>query len=140
MLDQEHDFPRQTRPFVTKMMRARRRDIIIVGWLTGPTATLWLEFLYFTGCARLAEWWRAGEGVILKFERVRPPRSGLFQPLRSREIAPDRFERMLTRLRRWNYDIIPLGACIGPARDRAVSPVSPSTLAIAIFSITPGRS
>ena len=83
-------------------------DITIVEWQAGPTGTLWLEFLYFTGCVRFAEWWRAGEGVILRFERVRPRPSGLFQPLRSHEIAPDRFERMLRRLRRWNYDIIAL--------------------------------
>lgn len=84
-----------------------------MGQLTGPTATtgatIWLEFLYFTGCARLAEWWRAGEGVILRFERVRPPRPGQFQPLESREIAPERFERLVRALRRWNYDIIAIG-------------------------------
>ncbi len=82
---------------------------IILARLAGPTEKIWLEFLYFTGCARFAEWWRAGEGVILRFERVRPPRSGLFQPLKSREIAPERFERMLERLQRWNYDVIPIG-------------------------------
>ena len=80
-----------------------------MGRQSGPGERIWLEFLYFTGCVRLVEWWRAGEGVILKFERVRPPRSGLFRPLRSHEIAPDRFDRMLRRLRRWNYDIIPIG-------------------------------
>ncbi len=80
-----------------------------MGWRRGPAGTLWLEFLYFTGCARFAEWWRAGEGIIIKFARVRPPRSGAFQPHKSLEIAPDRFEIMLRRLRRWNYDIIPIG-------------------------------
>ena len=80
-----------------------------MGRRAGPTERIWLELLCFTGCARFAEWWRAGEGVILRFERVRPPRSGLFQPLKSREIAPERFERMLERLRRWNYDVIPIG-------------------------------
>lgn len=74
-------------------------------WLT----SLWLEILYFTGCARFAEWWRAGEGVILRFEHVRPPKPGRFQPLRRSEIAPDRFERMLRALRRWRYDIIAIG-------------------------------
>lgn len=82
-------------------------------WLTGQGAatgpTIWLEFLYFTGCARFAEWSRAGEGVILKFERVRPPRPGEFQPLQASEIAPERFERLVRALRRWNYDIIPIG-------------------------------
>jgi peptidoglycan/xylan/chitin deacetylase (PgdA/CDA1 family) len=81
--------------------------------LTGPgaetSATIWLEFLYFTGCARFAEWSRAGEGVILKFERVRPPRPGQFQPLQASEIAPRRFESLIRALRRWNYDIIPIG-------------------------------
>jgi peptidoglycan/xylan/chitin deacetylase (PgdA/CDA1 family) len=76
-----------------------------VGRLTG----LGLEFLYFTGCARFAEWWRAGEGVILKFERVRPQRSGQFQPLESREITPERFERLVRALRRWRYDFIAIG-------------------------------
>ena len=80
-----------------------------MGWLTGPTETIWLEFLYFAGCARFTEWWHAGEGVILKFERVRPPQPGLFRPLKSREIAPDRFDLMLNRLRRWNYDFIAIG-------------------------------
>jgi peptidoglycan/xylan/chitin deacetylase (PgdA/CDA1 family) len=88
---------------------ARGEGDIIVGWQTGPIGALWLEFLYFSGSARFAEWWRAGEGVILKFERVRPPRSGSFQPLKPREIAPDRFDRVLTCLRRWNYDIIAIG-------------------------------
>jgi peptidoglycan/xylan/chitin deacetylase (PgdA/CDA1 family) len=78
---------------------------IIVRLLRG----VWLEFLYFTGCVRFVEWWRAGEGVILKFDRVRPPQSGPFQPLQSREVAPDQFERLLKRLRRWNYDIIAIG-------------------------------
>ena len=82
---------------------------IILGRLAGPIEKIWLEFLYLSGCARFAEWWRTGEGVILRFERVRPSRSGLFQPLKSREIAPERFERMLERLRHWNYDIIPIG-------------------------------
>jgi len=84
-----------------------------VGTLASPNrttaATVWLEFLYFTGGARFAEWSRAGEGVILKFDRVRPPRSGQFQPLEAREIAPGRFERLVRALRRWNYDIIPIG-------------------------------
>jgi peptidoglycan/xylan/chitin deacetylase (PgdA/CDA1 family) len=84
-----------------------------VGRQSGPGERIWLEFLYFTGCARAAEWWRAGEGIILKFERVRPPRSGLFQPLKSQEIAPDRLDRVLRRLRRWNYDIIPIGEIAG---------------------------
>jgi peptidoglycan/xylan/chitin deacetylase (PgdA/CDA1 family) len=84
-----------------------------VGLLTGPnataSATVWLELLYFTGCARFAEWWRVGEGVILKFEHVRPPRSGQFQPMESREIAPERLERLVRALRRWKYDIIAIG-------------------------------
>jgi len=80
-----------------------------VGRQSGPGERIWLEFLYFTGVARFAEWWRAGEGVILKFERVRPPQAGSFQPLKSHEIAPDRFDRMLRLLRRWNYDLMPIG-------------------------------
>src|SRR5258708_40020766 len=78
---------------------------MVGGWLTG----VWLEFLNLTGCARFAEWSRAGEGVIVRFERVRPPRSGQFQPLQSREIAPERFERLVRALRRWKYDIIAIG-------------------------------
>ena len=93
-----------------------RGGAIIVAWLAGQGPGLgeriWLEFLYFSGSARFAEWWRAGEGVILRFERVRPPQMEPFQPLSAREIAPDRFERILRGLKRWNYDIIAIGDLI----------------------------
>jgi peptidoglycan/xylan/chitin deacetylase (PgdA/CDA1 family) len=68
--------------------------------------TLWLEALYFTGCAWLAEWWRRDGGVILRFQRVRPGRPGAFQPLRSDQISPRAFARLLRALKRWNYDVL----------------------------------
>jgi peptidoglycan/xylan/chitin deacetylase (PgdA/CDA1 family) len=68
--------------------------------------SLWLELLYFTGCVRLAELFGRSRGAILRFQRVRPPRSDRFQPLRSAEITPAFLDRLLRRLRRWRYDIV----------------------------------
>ena len=82
-------------------MRGPETGTIIVGLLR----RVWLEFLYFTGCVRFVEWWRAGAGVILKFDRVRPLQSGPFQPLKVREITPQQFERLLKRLRRHRDDL-----------------------------------
>jgi peptidoglycan/xylan/chitin deacetylase (PgdA/CDA1 family) len=79
---------------------------ILLSWLT----SLRLEILYFAGCARFFEWWRAGEGVILRFERVCPRKSSRFQPLRSREISPEFLDRLLRALRRWKYDILAIDA------------------------------
>ena len=77
---------------------------MLPAWLT----SLWLEALYFTGCAWLAEWWRRDSGVILRFQRVRPGRPGAFQPLLSDQISPRALARLLRALTRWNYDFLSL--------------------------------
>jgi peptidoglycan/xylan/chitin deacetylase (PgdA/CDA1 family) len=64
-----------------------------------------LELAYFSGGAFRRG---RGTGVILRFERVRPPRLGLFQPLRSREIGPKFLDRTIRALKRWKYDIVSL--------------------------------
>jgi peptidoglycan/xylan/chitin deacetylase (PgdA/CDA1 family) len=71
-------------------------------WLT----SLRLELAYFSGQARLAGRSAGGAGVILRFERVRPPRSGGFQPLKKNEITPAFLERTIRALKRWRYDIV----------------------------------
>jgi peptidoglycan/xylan/chitin deacetylase (PgdA/CDA1 family) len=64
---------------------------------------LGLELAYFTGRG----WMRGrGAGAILRFERVRARRAGLFQPLKSSEITPRFLDRMLRALKRWKYDIV----------------------------------
>ena len=65
--------------------------------------SLKLELAYFGAHA-----WRKrkGAGVILRLERVRPRRSGRFQPLKSGEITPRFLDRAIRALKRWNYDII----------------------------------
>jgi peptidoglycan/xylan/chitin deacetylase (PgdA/CDA1 family) len=71
------------------------------GFLTG----LGLELAYFSGFARLR---RRGAGVILRFQRVRPPRAARFQPLRSQEITPRFLDRTIAALKRWKFDIVSL--------------------------------
>ena len=68
--------------------------------------SLKLELAYFSGQAWLK---RHGVGVILRFERVRPRRVDRFQPLKSREITPRFLERTIRGLKRWKYDIVPIG-------------------------------
>jgi peptidoglycan/xylan/chitin deacetylase (PgdA/CDA1 family) len=65
--------------------------------------SLKLELAYFSGRAWLK---RRGAGAILRFERVRPRRSGRFRPLRSREITPRFLDRAIRALKRWKYDIV----------------------------------
>lgn len=67
--------------------------------------SLKLELAYFSGRAWLRER-RFGGGVVLRFERVRPSRSGPFQPLKSHEITPRFLDRMIRALKRWKYDIV----------------------------------
>ncbi len=71
-------------------------------FLTG----LKLELAYFGA----QPWFRGraagGAGAVLRFERVRPPRSALFQPLRSQEITPKFLDRTIRALKRWKYDIV----------------------------------
>ena len=47
-----------------------------------------------------------GAGAILRFEHVRPRRSGAFQPLREHEITPQFLDRAIRALRRWQYDFL----------------------------------
>jgi peptidoglycan/xylan/chitin deacetylase (PgdA/CDA1 family) len=65
-----------------------------------------LELAYFGGRAWLASRESGGAGAILKFERVRPRRSGRFQPAKSREITPEFLDRTIRALKRWKYDIV----------------------------------
>jgi peptidoglycan/xylan/chitin deacetylase (PgdA/CDA1 family) len=68
-------------------------------WFTN----LKLELAYFSGRAL----WRGnGTGVILRFERVRPPRRGAFQPLKAGEISPRFLDRTIRALKRWKYDVV----------------------------------
>lgn len=67
-----------------------------------------LQFAYFSGAAQISEWRNGGAGVILRFQRVRPPRAGAFQPLRSDEISPDFLDRAIRALRKWNFDFLTL--------------------------------
>lgn len=68
-------------------------------------ASLKLELAYFSGRA-----WQSrevgGAGVILKFERVIPRRSGRFQPLRANEITPKFLDRAIRALKRWKYEFV----------------------------------
>lgn len=68
----------------------------------------WLERLrhelaWFTGQPLLRS---RGAGAILRFQRVRPRRSGAFQPLRQNEITPQFLDRAIRALKRWNYDFL----------------------------------
>ncbi|MCP3383655.1 polysaccharide deacetylase family protein [Bradyrhizobium sp. CCGUVB4N] len=62
-----------------------------------------LELAWFTGQPLLRS---RGAGAILRFERVRPRRSGAFQPLRRNEITPQFLDRTIRALKRWNYDFL----------------------------------
>ena len=65
-----------------------------------------LDLAYFSGYARSMAHHRGGAGIVLRFERVRPPSRAVFQPLQSREISPDFLDRMISALKRWDYDLI----------------------------------
>ncbi len=71
-------------------------------WLT----RLKLELAYCGGRA----WWsgkgRRTAGAILRFQRVRPRQRGPFQPLKADEITPRFLDRVISALKRWNYDIV----------------------------------
>lgn len=62
-----------------------------------------LELAWFTGRPLLRG---RGAGAILRFERVRPRRSGAFQPLRQNEITPQFLDCAIRALKRWNYDFL----------------------------------
>jgi peptidoglycan/xylan/chitin deacetylase (PgdA/CDA1 family) len=67
-----------------------------------------LELAYFSGVPWLRGRRAGVAGVVLRFERVRPPRSDRFQPLKAKEITPKFLDRTIRALKRWNYDIVPL--------------------------------
>ncbi|MEN3287045.1 MAG: hypothetical protein V7634_1345 [Bradyrhizobium sp.] len=69
-------------------------------------ASLRLELAYVCGRAWLASRKAGGAGAILRFGRVRPRRSGAFQPLAADEITPQFLDRLIGALKRWNYDVI----------------------------------
>jgi peptidoglycan/xylan/chitin deacetylase (PgdA/CDA1 family) len=73
-------------------------------FLTG----LKLELAYFSGLTLLKGRRSGGAGVILRFERVRPPRNARFQPLKSGEITPKFLDRTIKALKRWKFDIVSL--------------------------------
>lgn len=95
------------------------------GWLT----RLELELAYFSGRMLWASEAARGAGVILGFQRVRPRRSGAFQPLLSQEITPDFLDRIVSALQRWNYDIV----SIEEACARAVRLTTPRRFACLTF-------
>jgi len=68
--------------------------------------SLRLELAYFSGSAWLRGRRIGGAGIVLRFERVRPPRAARFQPLRSREITPRFLDRTIGALKRWKFDIV----------------------------------
>jgi peptidoglycan/xylan/chitin deacetylase (PgdA/CDA1 family) len=80
-----------------------------------------LRLAYFSGYARLMERRAGGAGAILRFERVRPPRSVAFQPRRAHEITPDFLDRTIRALKRWKYDIVGMDEI----HQRATRPESP---------------
>ena len=67
-----------------------------------------MELAYFSGYSRLKQRQTGGAGVILRFERVRPPRSGHFQPNKPREITPQFLDRTIRALKRWKFDLVPM--------------------------------
>ena len=92
--------------------------------------SLRLEFAYFSGVPWLRGRREGGAGVILRFERVRPPQNARFQPMRSREVTPKFLDRTIRALKRWKYDFVGMDEvcrravtmafrCVGP---RAVAP------------------
>jgi peptidoglycan/xylan/chitin deacetylase (PgdA/CDA1 family) len=68
--------------------------------------SLRLELAYFSGSAWLRGRRIGGAGVVLRFQRVRPPRGERFQPLRSHEITPGFLDRTIRALKRWKFDIV----------------------------------
>jgi peptidoglycan/xylan/chitin deacetylase (PgdA/CDA1 family) len=65
-----------------------------------------MELAFFSGYFRLRERGTGGAGVILRFERVRPRDSRLFQPNRWRDITPQFLDQTIRALKRWNFDLV----------------------------------
>lgn len=80
-----------------------------------------LQLAFFTGVAKIAERRKGGAGVILKFEHVRPPRAGAFQPLRSREITAEFLDKAIRAMRRWRYDFLSMDEVRSRAQQSALA-------------------
>ena len=87
----------------------------------GLLADIGLEFAYFSGVTRLFESRIGGAGVILKFEHVRPPCDDSFQPLRSKEITPEFLDKIITALKRWNFDVLSISEVAERAQQAALA-------------------
>jgi peptidoglycan/xylan/chitin deacetylase (PgdA/CDA1 family) len=91
-----------------------------VSYKTGWLSALGFELTYLSGMHRLLERGHGGAGIILKFERVRPPRQDAFQPLKSHEITPVFLDRTIRALKRWPLDIVGMDeACRRASAPRA---------------------
>ncbi|MES2030534.1 MAG: polysaccharide deacetylase family protein [Pseudomonadota bacterium] len=91
-----------------------------MSYKSGWGAALGFEAAYLGGLHRLLERTHGGAGIILKFERVRPPRQDAFQPLRSHEITPGFLDRAIRALKRWPLDIVGMDeACRRASAPRA---------------------
>ncbi len=78
-----------------------------------------LRLASFSGAAHISAWLNGGAGVIVKFERVKPPRGGSFQPLRAKEISPEFLDKAIGALKRWNYEFVSIDEVPNRARQDA---------------------
>jgi peptidoglycan/xylan/chitin deacetylase (PgdA/CDA1 family) len=92
-------------------------------------ASLRLELAYVCGRAWLVARKAGGAGAILRFGRVRPRRSDAFQPLAADEITPQFLDRLISALKRWDYDVIGMDEVC----DRAVRLAVPRRFACLTF-------
>ncbi len=83
--------------------------------LPGVLTRAWLGVASLSGYARILEAQSGSAGVILRLARVRPQRPDPFQPLKSNDITPEFLDRAIRAIRRWNYDIIPIGEIVDRA-------------------------
>lgn len=79
---------------------------------TGPGVMprLKADLAWASGFARLAQWRGRGAAAILHIERVRPARQGRLPSLQQREITPDRLDRVIAALKRWDVEIVSMDA------------------------------
>jgi peptidoglycan/xylan/chitin deacetylase (PgdA/CDA1 family) len=92
----------------------------VEGW-KHHLAGMALETAYFTGLARFAERKATGQGIILKFQRVRPRSRHAFQPLKGNEITPSFLRRAIATLRCRNFDIVTIDEACKRIREPAGS-------------------
>lgn len=78
-----------------------------------------LTLASLSGYARLTEWRSGGMGAILRFHRVRPRPRQAFHPLTAEEVTPRFLDRATAAIRRWGYDIIPIGEVTARLSDPA---------------------